>query len=221
MFPPHIATKQNCNIQQFNAGSTAWNKPVGVSQVYMLLIGPGGRGSTTVGGGSGGVTVWYGAAQNVPDTLCIAIPTIPDGGTSTEVQYLAATGTRVVILRAAMGGSTGAAGASVARNYFSASGFYTSTAGQAGASGSQGASSTTFLSGGGNGTPESGNQVVANYGYATQGNGYFQLQPIIVGVGAFGNTSSSTKAGIGCGGPPRTGGDFKYSGGGFVLIASW
>jgi len=186
----------------------------------MLLIGPGGRGSASAGGSSGGVTVWYGAAQNIPDTLCISIP-IPDGSTSTEIQYLAATGTRVVILRAAPGGSTPTAAPAVASNYFSASGFYTSTAGQAGASGSQSASTTTFLSGGGNGTPESGSQVVANYGYATQGNGYFQLQPVIVGVGAFGNTSSSTKAGIGCVGPPRSGGDFKYSGYGFVLIASW
>jgi hypothetical protein len=73
------------------------------------------------------------------------------------------------------------------------------------------ASATTFLSGGADSITDN---VVANYGYGTPdgGAGYFQMQPIIVGVGG----SATGRGGIGCGG----GGD-SIGGTGLVLIASW
>ena len=55
MFPYPIATPQGCNIQIFtgitgasNAGRYSWNKPVGVSHVYMMLIGGGGTGAAPI-----------------------------------------------------------------------------------------------------------------------------------------------------------------------------
>ena len=106
------------------------------------------------------------------------------------------------------------AGAETA-NYFSASGFHTSTAGQAGSGGAITASTTTFLSGGG--TAGAGDQT-GNYGYTVSGlqSGYFMLQPIIVGVGSGG--VNGRVAGIGCGGS-YSGSD--RGGPGMVLIASW
>ena len=80
MFPYPIATPQGCNIQTFygSGNSTnseitpmSWTKPVGVSHVYIMLIGGGGTSADASGGGSGAVTVWYGAAQHVPNNLLI------------------------------------------------------------------------------------------------------------------------------------------------------
>jgi hypothetical protein len=205
MFPFPIATKQKCDIQQFYSTST-WNKPPGVSHVYMLLIGGGGNGDgSTTGGGSGAVTVWYGAAQNVPDMLYVS-PGV-NAVTNTVINYRGSNSAVVTLLIAATSaGTTGAATSSA--NYFTAMGFYTSIAGQNGETGAVSASNTTFLSGGGVNI-----NVVANYGYKTTGSGYFQLQPIIVGLGGI----SSRVGGVGCGGGVTgTGG-----GNGFVLIASW
>ena len=224
MIPFHIATPQGCNIQTFygsaNTNNTdesknwrTWNKPVGVSHIYMMLIGGGGDGNTTDGGGSGAVTVWYGAAQHVPDILQVYARTPAIQGYNTEVAYLSSTAGFVALLVANSSSSPTGALASTA-NYFGNSGFYQSTAGQTGFPGAASASATTFLSCGGG----SGSIITANYGYTANltgisATGYFQLQPIIVGVGSALNGNGA----VGCG----AGEDSSLGGQGFVLIASW
>lgn len=226
MIPFHIATPQGCNIQTFygfaNASSAtesrnwrAWNKPVGVSHIYMMLIGGGGEGNTTDGGGSGAVTVWYGAAQHVPDVLQVYASAPDNAASDTEVAYLSTASTEFFSLLIA-NSATGISGANASNaNYFGNSGFYKSTAGQDGFPTSATASATTFLSGG---AGSSGSSITANYGYTanitgSNGKGYFQLQPIIVGVGSAGNAAGV----VGCG----SGEDGALGGQGFVLIASW
>jgi hypothetical protein len=216
MIPFHIPTPQGCDIQTFYgpgaSGATktnffTWNKPVGVSHVYMLLIGAGGDGNGTTGGGSGAVTTWYGAAQHVPNNLKINC-----GGSqvASEIWIMrGGSGGTSVLLQAAAGQAT-VGGVATTAPAFAASGFYKSTAGQAGVVGAQTAPTTTFLSGGG------GTTVTSNYGYgiATNRNGFFQMQPIIVGVGSSGTATGSTA--VGCGAA------FDGRGGpGMVLIASW
>jgi hypothetical protein len=217
MFPFPIATPQGCNIQTFTAVDTlgaknigSWNKPVGVSHVYMMLIGAGGNGNGTTGGGSGSVTVWYGAAQRTPDNLFVLVGS--GGSTATTVISYGTTLDYVLLSAPAASGinAGGAAGTSA----FAASGFYKATAGEAGDSGNQGDSATTFLSGGAGTTTD---VVIANYGYGlpattTSIDGTFQMQPIIVGVGG----KAGGKGGIGCGG-----GRSGIGGNGMVLIASW
>jgi len=217
MFPFPIAKPQGCDIQTFYGTNltsgqmlNSWNKPVGVSHVYMMLIGPGGNGDGTNGGGSGAVTVWYGAAQHVPNSLVIQAGT-GAGGTSSFV-YFRNTSTNPVALLEANCASGATAGPAMTANYFTASGFFKSTAGQDGSSGNIAASTTTFLSGG---AQAATNDVVANYGYTithTNPQGFFLMQPIIVGVGG----SGTGRGGIGCGG-----GTTGVSGPGMVLIASW
>lgn len=221
----NIAKPQNCDIQMFfgDAGAASafrfektWTKPRGVSHVYILLIGAGANGvAGNNGGGSGAVTVWYGAAQNVPDSL--TIKAAGEGqmyDTTVSVRCISGTATTLLSATAAIN-ATGAAAA--AATPFAASGFYESVAGQNGTT-NQTASATTFLSGGAQSTS---NDVVANYGYQTTENnnsvGFFLLQPIIVGVGGGGNR----KGGIGCGGGGATSGGVGLGGPGFVLIASW
>jgi hypothetical protein len=215
MFPSPIATAQGCNIQTFYGVVSApsklntfmWNKPVGVSHVYMMLIGAGGSGDSSegIGGGSGAVTVWYGAAQHVPDSLRVQCGS---SGVGSEISFLSRSSS--VILQAAAGqGYLGAVATSAPA--FAASGFYKSTAGQAGAGGDISASGTTFLSGG----SSSGGTNTANYGYTRPAGstaGYFLMQPIIVGMGGGGVGNGS----IGCGG-----GINGTGGPGMVLIASW
>ena len=218
MFPYPIATPQGCNIQTFygadggTLATQAWNKPVGVSHVYMLLIGAGGNGDGTNGGGSGAVTVWYGAAQNVPNTL---MPIVPNNqnGYNTAVYYNARANYQTLLT--ANNASDATAGTATTAGPFAASGFYKSTAGQDGTSANVSASATTFLGGGGSGSTA---VITANYGYglsnaATNINGTFLMQPIIVG---FGGKSTPGKGGIGCGG-----GNNGFGGPGMVLIASW
>jgi len=209
----NIAQPQNCDIQIFygsgalTTSSKSWEKPRGVSHVYMLLIGPGGTGDGTTGGGSGAVTVWYGAAQHVPDILVVDVP-IPGNSTRVGARFTAST---ITVLLTAEFGSPGTGGTATAANQFAASGFYQSIAGQSGTSGGITPSATTFLSGGG------GNGGSSNYGYANSGgniSGFFQLQPIIVGVG----TAGGGPSGIGCGGGNNAG---APGGPGMVLIASW
>lgn len=190
----------------------SWNKPPGVSHVYMMLIGPGGNGNSTPinsGGGSGAVTVWYGAAQNVPNSLQV----IPGGGITSGDTYVydAASGT---VLLSALVGDVPTGGAATAANAFAASGFYQSVAGQDGSGTSISASSTTFLAGGG----AAAQSQLSNYGYASKAasgnaNGFFQLMPIIVGTSGMG----SGRGGIGCGGGLQN----AIGGQGMVLIASW
>lgn len=217
MFPFPIAKPQKCDIQTFyamddtNLRTQAWNKPVGVSHVYMLLIGAGGSGDGTNGGGSGAVTVWYGAAQHVPNTLQIVVP-YNSNGYNTAVYYNGRLNYQTLLT--ANNADFATAGSATTAGPFAASGFYKSTAGQDGVAGSVTASATTFLSGGG----ATGNNVVANYGYrvtdaAAAGKpGFFMTQPIIVGAGGIGNFAG----GIGCGG-----GNSGLGGSGMVLIASW
>jgi len=212
----HIAKPQGCDIQTFYGSGgvstivkNVWNKPRGVSHVYILMIGAGGNGdNASAGGGSGAVTVWYGAAQNVPDIL-FPIPGRGQGE-DTRLGFKGSSGTIVAVLTAGSGAASGTAGAAGTANYFAASGFYQSIAGQNGAGASQTASTTTFLSGGSSGT------TTANYGYSTTTDGYFQLQPIIVGVGG-GGAATGKRAGFGCGGSLNS----STGGPGMILIASW
>lgn len=217
MIPFPIAKPQGCDIQTFYGSGTVpltstqrtWNKPVGVSHVYMMLIGAGGDGDGSTGGGSGAVTVWYGAAQHVPNTLVVTAA--GNYATATKVSGRFRSSALVDLLTAdSSGGLGGLAGDAMVPNQFTASGFFTSTAGQAGTAGFITPSATTFLSGGG------ANTVTSNYGYTISLNrsGTFMMQPIIVGLGG----SITQRGGIGCGG----GGGSGVSGGpGMILIASW
>jgi hypothetical protein len=221
MFPYPIATPQGCNIQTFYGSASqtqvlqfSWNKPVGVSHVYMLLIGAGGNGDGTSGGGSGSVTVWYGAAQHVPNNLIIQ-PALPNAAADTDI-YFNSRSTTVRLLRAASGSGT-AGGGGLFAPVFAASGFYSSNTGQDGTTDDPVASPTTFLAAG---TGNGGLTNTANYGYqlinsggSTNRGGVFQMQPIIVGTG--GKTSGA--GGVGCGGGYNSG----IGGPGMVLIASW
>lgn len=194
----------------------AWNKPVGVSHIYMMLIGGGGPGdSVNAGGGSGAVTVWYGAAQNVPNSLVISAAPSQAGSsfmTTVSARFSDSSALPTALLTASSTTTT-SGGAAMIANQFTASGFFQSVAGQDGLPGGVGASTTTFLSGGGAG----GNNQDGNYGYsqpsATNLNGFFMLQPVIVGVGSTGSFRGAT----GCGGGFSGGG----GGPGMVLIASW
>lgn len=221
----HIAKPQGCDIQTFygNEGVgtaatqayRAWNKPRGVSHVYMMLIGGGADGDGGTGGGSGAVTVWYGAAQHVPDSLVVS----PGrrGQSSTVSARFSNSGSLPTALLTANQAAADIGGTASTANQFAATGFFRSTAGQNGSGGGQAASATTFLSGGGS---LSGG-IISNYGYdntassflGRSANGFFQLQPIIVGGGGSGDKN----AGIGCGGGVSSG----LGGAGFVLIASW
>lgn len=203
----------NADVQIFygtetNKQTKSWNKPTGVSHVYMLLIGAGGDGDGINGGGSGAVTVWYGAAQNVPDVLAVNAGI---SGAATSVVMRGSSSTTLLTADQASGISGAAA---MTANQFSASGFFQSVAGNTGSSGLITASTTTFLSVGG--TIGGANPERANYGYTTSNSvastGYFILQPIIVGIGG----ADSKSGGIGCGG-----GINGIGGPGMVLIASW
>jgi len=212
MFPFPIATPQGCNIQTFygfgtntgNSSQRTWSKPVGVSHVYIMLIGAGANGIGTSGGGSGAVTVWYGAAQHVPNTLYVVAANLHPS----QIYF---DQSQVYLLLNAEAGNNTTGGTATTAGPFAASGFYKSVAGQSGSTGTITASTTTFLSGGADAT---GDTVTANYGYLVPGNGagFFQMQPIIVGAGG----SAAGRGGIGCGG----GGD-STGGPGMVLIASW
>lgn len=189
----------------------------------MLLIGAGGGGDFVTlnsGGGSGAVTVWYGAAQNVPNNLRISVgnsQAVSAGGNTTI--YYTGGQTPTSIINAQGGQSGGNPGSAMTANQFTNSGFFQSVSGQLGNGGVITASATTFLSGGGYAT----NGLTGNYGYKTNNNaasGFFQLQPIIVGLGGNSSTTDSVAAGIGCGG--AIGNSSGGQGGqGLVLIASW
>ena len=198
------------DVQMFYR-SSAWAKPPGVSHVYMMLIGGGGNGDgVSSGGGSGAVTVWYGAAQHVPDSLIVSVST--GNAVNTTVSYKAGVSAAGITLLTANGGVTATAGTAMTANQFAGSGFFSSTAGQTGAGNAQIASTTTFLSSGAR------LDLTANYGYTNPllsggaRNGFFQLQPIIVGAGG----TESGRGPIGCGG-----GYVSVGGPGMALIASW
>lgn len=219
MFPFPIAKPQGCDIQTFYGPGPAsvfseqsWTKPRGVSHVYMMLIGPGGNGDNTTGGGSGAVTVWYGAAQHVPDVLLIAI------GVASDASYVCTRQSNGInyLLQAGGGGVlNGTPGYASTPGRFAASGFYQSVDGQPGTASSVSVSPTTFLTGGAAGNATT---ITANYGYglltgSANTQGQFQRSPIIVGVGG----KNAGTGGIGCGGGHAGG----KGGQGMVLIASW
>jgi hypothetical protein len=198
----------NADVQIFYGNNRAenwwiWNKPTGVSHIYILSIGAGGSGNGATPGGSGGVYTWYGAARNVPDSLQIR-PGV-GGNTSTNIYYRfpESAGSFFAPGTPSFAGPAGAGGATA----FTASGIRQSIGGQAG--GSTGGATDTFLSAGGY-TTQTG-----NYGYTNPANdarGYLLWQPIAVAVGATG-----TAVGMhGCGG-----GISGQGGPGLVLIASW
>lgn len=199
------------------ASERAWNKPPGVSHVYMMLIGSGGRTSSLSDcSGCGAVTVWYGAAQNVPDFLIVRPGNV--NYTNTEVQYRNTSGTAITLLTAESASfanaGNGAGGGATAAGAFANSGFYQSIAGVTGNSTQSSAAATTFLS------PGSSSSNVSNYGYSIPGTdptfgGYFQLSPIPVGIGG----KQSIVTAVGCGVHATATG--AEGGPGMVLIASW
>lgn len=220
-YPINYPTPQGANIQIFNtptqsgSGITncSWTKPQGASFVWFTLIGGGGGGDTAgTGGGSGAVTNCMVPAFLIPDELVISVPlggTAGNNGGQTNVKYLLKDGVSPYTLLTADGGQPGGAGGTaMTSNYFSCMGIFQSVAGQAGAAGTLGASTTTFLSGG---TAVS-QTITANYGYAPTSNGFFQTQPIIVGSGGTG----SGRGGAGCGG-----GSSGAGGPGLAIIITW
>jgi len=205
---PNQFRNSKADVQIFYQNSN-WTKPPGVSQIYMMLIGGGGN-AIVNGGGSGSVTVWYGAAQNVPNNLQLSIST--GNAVNTTISYIGTT-TTVLLTANGANGSTGAT--ATGAGVFANTGFYQSVAGQNGTAATHSASPTTFLSGGCIG----GGINAANYGYsATNNPGFFQLQPIIVGCGSADDGVNTNVGGIGCGsglfGSP-------VGGNGLILIASW
>lgn len=198
----------NANVQLFYR-SSAWNKPPGCSQIYMMLIGGGGLNSAGSGGGSGAVTTWWGAAQNVPDSLVLSVST--GNAVNTTVNYRGSNGLNALLTANAGSGNTGAS--AMTANQFTASGFFQSVGGQNGNNTSISPSATTFL-GGGNG----GASLTANYGYSvTENAGFFQLQPVIFGAGGASSSATGYPGGIGCGGSKNSG----VGGSGLIIIAAW
>jgi len=236
-----------------------WVKPRGASMVRFMLIGAGsngGNGNSTTGGGGGGsgaVTSWIGPAMFVPDNLVVTVGRVL--GADTLIKYLSSNGENILLTATTGNGggipTAGIGASAMTANQFTACGIFTSIAGQNGATGSStgagasvSASATTFLSGGAGGSGGSANtggSVTPNYGYTplaatTAGgtvagaNGYFITQPIMVGVGGAGGTTSTSigsaggRGGIGCGG--GGGGEDATTGGGrggdgAVFIWAW
>ena len=213
-YPINYPTPQGANVQIFYAGVATnhigqWTKPQGASFVWFTLIGAGGNGNGSLGGGSGSVTNFMCPAFLIPDSLQVTAG-VP-GAADSQVRYQQKNGAGYQLLIARLG-SGGSGGTAMTANAFTAMGFFQAVAGQDGVAGNQTASSTTFLSGGAG----LSSTVTANYGYTnSSGNtaGYFQMQPIIVGVGA----ADVAKGGIGCGGGINSG----RGGNGMVVIITW
>ncbi len=214
------------------------------------------------GGGSGAVTNFMCPAFLIPDVLQVVIGRggaggIADGssgsnGNATQIRYQQKDTTGYLLLEAlggsggsgASSGAGGVGGVATTNNYFSAMGFLNRVAGQNGADGAAAiaASTTTFL-GGGCGGAQTGTPLSAtgNYGYVAttatgkKVNGFFQMQPIIVGVGGPANYSTGGSAqltggmgGAGCGGgggsiyaAGTTQGAGGRGGDGLVVIVTW
>jgi hypothetical protein len=232
-YPIKYPTPQGANVQIFQGGDPqttghlfekTWVKPQGASFVWFTLIGGGGGDDRDavafVGGGSGAVTNCMVPAFLIPDSLTVVVGTgSPSNGNGavSQIFYQQKTGTGYSLLTAnggAGGGSGGAGGVAMTANYFTAMGFFQSIAGQAGGNPTT-ASATTFLSGG-----SYSGATTANYGYSTSRSGFFQMQPIIVGVG--GGSTSPGKGGVGCGAGGTGGGATTGIGGdGLVVIVTW
>lgn len=243
-YPFNYPTPTNANVQIFYnnayAVDSVWTKPQGASFVWITLIAPGGGGAYydgvnyATGGGSGAVTNCLVPAFLIPDELFITpgtggtggvAPGIAGGtGSQASVYYQnaksgSAIGYTLLTAFGGQGGQLGTSangGAASTSNNFSCMGFFQSVAGQ-GSSGGV-ASTTTFLSGGANTTPNA-----ANYGYSTSLNGFFETQPIIVGVGGANNGTKCGKGGIGCGGAAGYTGSYigGQGGDGLCVIITW
>lgn len=220
-YPINYPTPQNANVQIFNrnTGSSGaqsptqtWVKPQGASFVWFTLIGAGANGDGTSGGGSGVVTNFMCPAFLIPDSLNIEVGLSLGVHTRIWYQYTSGAGSAAYELIGAYTATSSTAPTAYASNYFTAMGFFQSIGGQNGSTVQPGASATTFLSGGG----ATGFAGLGNYGYQTGGvtnnNGFFQMQPIMVGVGGMG----SGNGGIGCGG-----GVTGTGGNGLVVIITW
>lgn len=233
-YPINYPTPQGANVQIFYT-TEDWVKPQGASFVWFTLIGAGGGGGTAggAGGGSGAVTNFMGPAFLMPDILRVSIGSGGVGATgaggATTIVYQQKDGTGYTLLTAngGSGGNTATGATASTGTAFTAMGFFQSVAGQNGSTNTSGystPSTTTFLSGGSNGG------VGGNYGYQTNlinpptsaGSGFFQFQPIIVGLGCPGVVSSGAGdgiGGIGCGG--GTGSTNRRGGDGLVVIITW
>lgn len=238
-YPINYPTPQGANIQIFNgSGSTlstnistrTWVKPQGASFVWFTLIGPGGDGgqadvSVGGGGGSGAVTNFMCPAFLIPDDLQVLVGRANVGPTSIIYQQKNGTGYELLRANNASSGSDGSGGvgaSAMSPNAFTAMGFLQSTAGQDGTTGVISASATTFLSGG----PGDSGNTTANYGYSVLTSnkpGFFQMQPIIVGVSNSGSVSvAAARSAIGCGGSGNTATIAASLGGdGMVVIITW
>ena len=228
-YPINYPTPQGANVQIFQAPVRAvttdwtaeWVKPQGASFVWFTLIGAGSAGSISVGvgGGSGAVTNCMVPAFLIPDVLQVRVgqggQTVGNSGTASSVFYQQKAGTGYTLLTANAGQGAGGGGAASNPNFFSAMGFFQSVLGQDGVAGAIAPSATTFLSGG------STTGGSANYGYTVRAanNGYFQMQPIIVGLGG---ASGIRMGGTGCGGGVTTTNvTFGQGGNGLVVIITW
>lgn len=231
-YPINYPTPQGANVQIFNrngSGAAAlqnqtWVKPQGASFVWFTLIGGGGGGDGTTGGGSAAVTNFMCPAFLIPDILMVDVGWGGGGAvssTSSRIVYKQKDGTGYDLLTA-NAASLSSPGGAMSANSFTAMGFFQSIAGQSGGVGTISASSTTFLSAGSDATAT----VNANYGYSNplpasgSSNGFFQMQPIIVGVGSNCVSSGVTRnSGVGCGGgASNTNG---VGGNGLVVIITW
>lgn len=220
-YPINYPTPQNCDVQIFygqNKGASAnapiqdfdWIKPKGTSFVWFTLIGGGGGGGNSDatnnqgGGGSGAVTNCLMPAFLVPDQLKVR----NDSSSTVFITYQGQNLAAGYDLLSAVGGGVGSAltggtgGTASVRTAFAAAGLYQSVAGQNSASaGNVTPSNTTFLSAG----STTGFTVRSNYGYptgaTTDGTGFFQISPIIVGRGGTRTTAGDgICGGVGCGG---------------------
>jgi hypothetical protein len=205
-----------------NTKGAAWIKPQGASFVWFTLIGAGSNGdpvTTIAGGGSGAVTNFMCPAFLIPDELRVNVGIGADAGSSsgyTTISYQQKDGTGYELLSARSPAGTNVVAPVMTANYFTCMGIFQSVAGVLGTAAGVTASTTTFLSGGGgSGT------VTSNYGYSIPANtnGFFQTQPIIVGVGGS-STVDTTQSGIGCGGSlgVTIGG---RGGNGLAVIITW
>lgn len=251
-YPFNYPNPTNADVQIFtgatasqtNRGVVSWTKPQGCSFVWFTLIGQGGNGAPSSdgstaggGGGSGAITNCLMPAFLVPDSLFIRVGNSVTGSVvATTVYYKTSTG-NYSLLNAnnglpATGSSAGAGGTATTATTFGCAGLYQSIAGQAGQTNTNiTASATTFLSGGiGSGSTQP-NSITANYGFSLADatatkklDGFFLMQPIIVGLGGSNNgTNTVATAGVGCGGAgistnQTTAG---LGGPGLAVIISW
>jgi hypothetical protein len=198
------------------------------------------------GGASGNVTNFMCPAFFLPDRLQVAVGKGGLGaayaglltpgasgsvGQSSQILYQQKAGNGYRLLEASGGGggggapdgsTPGAGGTAAVVNTglaITAAGFYSSTAGQNGASAEISVGFTTFLLGGSGGTHL--NEVTGYYGYsASPAVGYGQIQPIIQSIS--GGVAKSPFGAGGCGAAPSlTSGRAPDGGDGMVIIVTW